>query len=76
LSSLDLSSPASVWVLQHVRENETGENVKFIGIYSEEHLGLAVIEKLKGLPGFKDHPEGFSLECIRVNETGWSEGFG
>lgn len=66
-----------VYLLQHEREDEAGyENVKVIGIYSTEELANDAIKALSILPGFRDYPDGFSIDPYTVDKSHWLEGFG
>ncbi|GAB2198995.1 DUF7336 domain-containing protein [Sessilibacter sp. MAH4] len=63
-------------VLQHSYEDHTHEDVKLIGVYSSKNIAQEAINRLIKLPGFKDYPDGFSIDEYEINETNWSEGFG
>ena len=63
-----------VFVVMHENDLD-GCEVKFIGVYSTARRGRAAIARAKRLPGFRDHPEGFSVDACEVDRTHWSEGF-
>ena len=65
-----------VYVLQHLREDELSEDVKFIGVFSSKVKADSAIMELKCQPGFKDYPDGFSVDEYTVDELEWKEGFG
>jgi len=66
----------SVWIVSHVREFEDGhEDVKHIGVFTSRELAERALEKVKDQPGFRDCPEGFSVDEWRLNQIGWSEGY-
>ena len=52
------------------------DHTKFIGIFSTEENAKLVLEKIKGMPGFRDHPKGFLISQETINQSGWEEGFG
>lgn len=67
----------SVYVLQHFREGEESEDVKLIGIFSSEEKAKKIVVGLLKKPGFKDYPDGFSIEEYQIdNDIEWKEGFG
>lgn len=68
---------AHVFVLQHVYEETDGtDEVKFIGVYSRHELAEAAIARLRILPGFRQHPEGFHIDRYELDVDHWSSGFG
>jgi len=65
-----------VYVLHHTHQIKGyEEDVKLLGIFSSEEKAIEAIEKYKQMPGFKETPEGFSLDQYVVNKTEWREGF-
>ena len=65
-----------VFVLQHERELGADVNeVKFIGVYSSKGEAEDAVERLRGQPGFRDHPDGFCIDGYDLNRDGWPEGF-
>jgi hypothetical protein len=78
---------ASVFVLQHCRTDESGyDNLKMIGAYSSRSEAERAVERLRGMPGFKDSPKivdplkdeessGFYIDEYALNEDHWTEGF-
>lgn len=66
----------SVFILQHVHVfGEDDEDVKMIGVYSTHELAKAAIERMRLLPGFRGTPDGFSIDCYKVNVDHWTEGY-
>jgi len=66
----------TVYVLQHVHVlGENDEDVKMIGVYRTEAAAKAVIDRLGEQPGFRDHPEGWSISAMRLDQDHWPEGF-
>ena len=53
---------------------ETGK-VKVVGIYSSRALAEAAEERTRLLPGFKDEPDGFTIEQYEVDKDHWPRGF-
>ena len=67
----------TVFVVQHVaRQDEAGEDVKFIGVYSDQQQATTATIRLRTLPGFRDYPHGFCIDEYLLNQDHWSEGFG
>jgi hypothetical protein len=64
----------NAFVLQH--ENPDTENVKLIGVYSSEAAARAAIDRVRTQPGFRDYPNGFSIDDYEVDGDNWTEGFG
>jgi hypothetical protein len=57
-------------------DEEAGDDIKMIGVYSSQTNGLAAIERARGLPGFREEPNCFLLLQHTVDgEDGWREGF-
>lgn len=67
---------ASVFVLQHVHEQDDGgEDVKFVGVYSSHAAAEAAVVRLARRPGFSDAPDGFHIDEYRVDQDQWADGF-
>lgn len=66
----------AVYLLQHLIEREDGDDVKVIGIYSSAALANAAALELSLMPGFRDSPQGFTIDAYELNTTFWKEGFG
>mgnify|MGYP006908289118 CR=1 FL=1 len=65
-----------VFVLQHVNVHPNGiENVKMIGVYSEEKYAKEAIRRLNCKPGFSDSPSQFFIDAYELDHDHWSEGF-
>jgi homoserine kinase type II len=66
----------TVYVLHHVRAiDESGEEVKLIGIYRSKEATDAATARLSGQPGFRDYPDGFQAEPYELDKDHWTEGF-
>ncbi len=64
------------FVVQH--EHNLGGNVddvKFIGLYRTWQDAEAAIERARLQPGFREHPDGFSIDFYAFGEDHWREGF-
>jgi hypothetical protein len=67
----------SVFVVFHAHELSHGaEDVKMIGVYSSKEKGELAISKLMNQPGFRDFPDGFSVDEYEIDKEYWQEGFG
>jgi hypothetical protein len=65
-----------VFVVEHVHEiEEDNESIKLIGVYSSEEKAQQAVARLRLQPGFRDTPEGFSVDRYTVDEDHWREGF-
>ncbi len=67
----------TIYLLQHTRVGcGMFEDVKVIGVFSSLQACEEVIEKLRLQPGFRDHPNGFSIDKLELDSFSWKEGFG
>jgi len=67
-----------IFVLEHLHEFEDGhEDSKLLGLYSSQEKAEAGLERVRDQPGFRDHPEGFSIEAWEVDSEriAWPQGF-
>jgi hypothetical protein len=65
-----------VFVLQHVHElSPDNEDVKLIGVYSTEDQAKAATERMVGMPGFREAPDGFHIDTYELDEDHWTEGY-
>ncbi len=77
----------SVFIVQHLNilPGRQGD-VKFIGAYRSAEAAHAAIERVKGQPGFCDHPRvidplhddeeaGFYVDEYELDKDHWTEGF-
>jgi hypothetical protein len=65
-----------VFLVQHVHVLEDREeDVKTIGIYSTREAAERAVERLKLQPGFRDTPEGFTIDMYRLDQDHWEEGY-
>lgn len=66
----------SVWLLHHVHEFEDGhEDVKLIGVFTTRKEAEAAQRRVADQPGFRDLPDGFSIDEAEVGQIGWLEGY-
>lgn len=70
----------SAFLLQHSynwkHQGEIIEETKIIGIFSSRQKEEQIMEKLKLLPGFKEHPiDCFYLHEYTLDQEHWKEGF-
>ena len=54
---------------------EGNDKVKIIGAFLSENEAEVAIEKARDLEGFRDHPNGFSIEFYEFGKLYWEEGF-
>jgi len=66
----------TVYVLQHSHSvGEDRDEAKLIGVYSTREQAELAIGRLKKMPGFRDHPEGFNIDAYTLDQDSWQEGF-
>ena len=66
----------NVFLLWHERELPGDEeDAKLIGVYSTKELAEAAQKRAAQLPGFRDTPEGFTIDSCEVDRDEWCEGF-
>jgi hypothetical protein len=69
-------STASVYVVQHVLElPDDAEEIKMIGVYSSELDAQRAVERLRLVEGFRNYPDGFSVDRYELNKDHWTEGY-
>ena len=56
-------------------DEEDGDDLKTLGVYSSEQAGQARIEQAKSLPGFDTEPDCFLVTRYILDEDHWTEGF-
>ena len=64
-----------VFVVQREHELDGCAEVKFIGVYSTQERAWTAVDRAKRLSGFRDHPDGFSVDPYEVDMDHWTEGF-
>ena len=65
-----------VFLVEHVHTLQDGEeNVKAIGIYSTRQAAEEAVRRSRLLPGFRDAPEGFTIDLYLLDQDGWAEGY-
>jgi hypothetical protein len=65
----------TVFILQHEYEWCGRDEVKFIGVYATHDDAQAAIRRLCDQVGFKDWPDGFSIDEYELGVDHWTEGF-
>jgi hypothetical protein len=57
-------------------DEEAGDDIKMIGVYSSQAKCLEAVERARRLPGFRQEPNCFLLAPYDMDgEDGWTEGF-
>ncbi|CCH33872.1 hypothetical protein ABZ816_08615 [Actinosynnema sp. NPDC047251] len=56
-------------------DEEEGDDVKLLGVYSTENRAHERIERARTTPGFADEPNCFMVERYVVDQDTWTEGF-
>ena len=68
----------SVWSVSHTRRYDDEQpfgDVKELGFFASEDEASAVVEAARLLPGFADHPDGFSVLELELDAFEWADGF-
>jgi hypothetical protein len=65
-----------VYMLYHTYEKASGfEESKLIGAYSSEEKAEEALQQVRSKAGFRDYPDGFLITPMRLDQTGWVDGF-
>ncbi|MFD9392679.1 hypothetical protein ACFWBB_18775 [Streptomyces sp. NPDC060000] len=56
-------------------DEQDGDDVKLLGIYSTRERAEERMKRAQLLPGFRDEPECFILDGYELDEDTWTEGF-
>lgn len=65
-----------VFLVQHLHVQSDGEeDVKDIGMYSSREMAEGAVERLRRRPGFRDTPDGFSINAYTIDVDNWTEGY-
>ena len=66
-----------VFVVQHIHMigDDGEEDTKMIGVYSNQEKAKEAVKRLQLQPGFRDTPEGFSIDPYTLDEDNWVEGY-
>lgn len=70
------------WELYHYKisarntQNYGDMGMKLVGIYSSLAKAKAALSRLRDKPGFRDWPEGWRIEGVKLDEDRWLEGYG
>lgn len=62
-----------VYIIHHF--NPKNNDGKYIGAYSSYQEAQGIVEKYKGMKGFKDAPDHFYIDKYELNKMYWSEGY-
>ena len=65
-----------VFVVQHSRQiSDEREDVKLIGVYGSQEKAQEAVDRLRLVEGFRDNPNGFSIDRYIVDQDHWAAGF-
>ena len=71
-----MDAHTEVFLVEHVHTLDDGEeDVKVIGIPSTREAAAHAVERLRLQPGFRDAPEGFTIDLYWLDQDGWAEGY-
>ncbi|MEV4753876.1 hypothetical protein AB0J86_01985 [Micromonospora sp. NPDC049559] len=58
-----------------VWDEEDGDDLKILGVYSSERRAEERIREARLLPGFREEPDCFMINRYELDEDLWTEGF-
>lgn len=65
-----------VFVVQHAHQfPNSREDMKLIGVYASQAKAQEAVDRLRLVEGFRDHPQGFTIDCYVIDHDHWSDGF-
>ena len=64
----------SVYLVQHHSKNNSAAT-KIVGVFATEKQAQLAVEQLKTKVGFRDYPDGFSIEKYPLGQIQWQSGF-
>ncbi|MBB4959221.1 DUF7336 domain-containing protein [Micromonospora polyrhachis] len=56
-------------------DEEDGDDLKLLGVYSSEQLADDRIQEARLLPGFRDEPDCFMIAGYELDKDQWTAGF-
>ncbi|CAM4508266.1 hypothetical protein NONI108955_38280 [Nocardia ninae] len=56
-------------------DDEEGDDIKLLGVYSTGQRAQERIREAKTLPGFRDEPECFHIARYEVDKDEWTSGY-
>jgi hypothetical protein len=56
-------------------DEEDGDDLKILGVYSSEARAADRIQRARELPGFREEPDCFYIGQYTVDQDKWEEGF-
>ncbi|WP_055628272.1 DUF7336 domain-containing protein [Streptomyces hirsutus] len=56
-------------------DEQDGDDVKLLGIYSTEEKAEERIVRARLLPGFRDEPKCFIIDAYLLDDDTWEDGF-
>jgi hypothetical protein len=56
-------------------DEQMGDDVKLLGVYSSDAAARSRIESARTLPGFRDEPHCFQIVPQTIDKDDWTEGF-
>jgi homoserine kinase type II len=54
---------------------ESSEDLKIIGVFSSRGMAEKAVKELTDKPGFKDYPDGFTIDAYKADAVFWGDGF-
>lgn len=70
-----LNEGSAVYLLEHMKNAHDYDSVKTLGIYTSLRDAEEAVARYKLLNGFRDYPDGFSIDKYALGKDHWTEGF-
>jgi homoserine kinase type II len=64
-----------MYILEHIRQLNEIDEMKFIGVYSAFSDAKDAIQRMANKPGFKEYRDGFVIFKLNTDNDNWQEGF-
>jgi hypothetical protein len=65
---------AKVFLAQHIHKMHDGScDTKLIGVYATESDANAAVRRVSDRAGFRDFPEGFTIEAYVLDQDQWED---
>lgn len=66
----------NVYLLHHTYGPAESETYKLVGVFRSQTSAQEAMQRALMLPGFKDYPDGFTIDRYVLDKACWTEGFG
>lgn len=68
---------STLFLVLHERSgsDDSSEDLKIIGVFSSRAFAEKAVKALTSKPGFKDYPDGFTIDAYKADTVFWGDGF-